>query len=60
MTEFKIVPAGTRDIYAAGLDGNSFETREEAELAIAELRSLGGSWDTEWDIIRVSAGEGAR
>lgn len=52
---YRIVPAGTRDTYAAGEAANHFETRAEAEAAIASLRALGGEWDHDWDVL-----EGAR
>lgn len=48
---YRIVPAGTRDTYAAGEAANHFETRAEAEAAIASLRELGGEWDHDWDVL---------
>lgn len=56
---YRIVPAGTTDVYAAG-DGNEFETRDEAEAAIASLRALGGEWAIEWSVIRDASDRDAR
>lgn len=48
---YRIVPAGTRNVYAAGYDGNRFDTIEETEAAIDSLRALGGDFDIDWDWI---------
>lgn len=53
---YRIVPAGTRNVYAAGYDGNRFNTIEETEAAIDSLRALGGEWDIDWDWIEAEAG----
>lgn len=55
---YRLVPAGTRDVYAAGYDGNKFESREEATAAIAGLRACGHEYDHEWDVIEESPGAG--
>jgi len=37
-----------------GTHGNEFDTREEAEAAIEDLRKLGGEWaDAEYRIVEV-------
>jgi hypothetical protein len=50
---WKLVPAGTRDEYAAGYDGNHFASREEAEDAIEGLRAVGPEFDCDWEAIEV-------
>ncbi len=50
-TVFRIVPTGTTDTYAAGRDGNNFDSREEAKAAIPSLRQCGPDMDIDWDVI---------
>ena len=57
--DYRVVPAGTDDVYAAGADANHHATEAEAEETIASLRALGGEWDIDWDIIEEEAGEAA-
>jgi hypothetical protein len=52
---YKLVPAGTLDEYAAGYDGNRFETREEAQAEIKGLRACGPEFDHEWDVVEVQS-----
>lgn len=48
---FWISPAADpRDRYAAGYEENHFQTRREAQRAIASLRKLGGDFDVSWVI----------
>jgi hypothetical protein len=50
---FAIVPAGTRDEYAAGYDGNAFATEEEAEAAIPGLvAAFGEGSELDWRVIQ--------
>jgi hypothetical protein len=48
---YRLVPAGTRDVYAAGYDGNSFTSEQEALDAIPGLRACGPEFDHDWDVI---------
>ena len=54
--DYRVVPAGTDDVYAAGADANHHATEEEADETIAALRALGGEFDHEWDVIEVVTG----
>lgn len=51
---YYIAPERDRsDRYAAGYDGNRFESQEEAIEAIESLRAMGGEWDIEWVIVEM-------
>lgn len=50
---YKIVPAGTKDIYAVGYDGNRFSTETEAHEAVSHLKELGEEWDISYDVIEI-------
>lgn len=44
------------DAYAAGWDGNVFDSYSEAEAAIPGLRALGDEWDHAWVVSRYGEG----
>lgn len=51
-TTYALVPTDdTSDLYAAGIDGNRFDSRVEAEAAIPGLRECGPDFDHEWAVV---------
>jgi hypothetical protein len=55
-TAWRLTPAtGPRDFYAAGFDGNWFDTEAEALAAIPDLRACGPDFDHEWIAVEVPA-----
>jgi hypothetical protein len=52
---YYIAPASNlNDEYAAGYDGNRFDSLEEARATIPALRASGPEFDIEWSIVRIS------
>lgn len=49
---FALAPASApTDLYAAGYDGNRFDSRAEAEQAIPNLRACGAEFDVDWIVV---------
>lgn len=49
---YALVPRGTKDLYAAGYDGNHFETIYEALDDIPKLKKIEG-YDNAWSVVSV-------
>lgn len=51
---YRLTPASDpQDFWAAGYDGNDFDTREEANEAIPNLRACGADFDHDWLVVKV-------
>lgn len=52
MNTYHLAPASDpQDIYAAGYDGNKFESVEDALSAIPGLRAVDEDYDHEWVVV---------